>query len=51
MKLIVDEQVKKIIEQMADICLKQGGLANLNVINIILSTMKIEDNNDENKQK
>lgn len=35
----VDKEGKSVIEQFCDIALKNGGLQNLNQINLVLSTM------------
>lgn len=35
----VDQEGKSVIEQFCDIALKQGGIKNLNQINLVLSTM------------
>lgn len=35
----VDQEGRKVIEQFCDIALKNGGMSNLNQINLVLATM------------
>ena len=37
----VDQEGKNVIEQFCDIALKQGGIQNLNQINLVLETMAL----------
>ena len=41
MKILVDNEAKNIITQMADITLKAGGVQNLQAVNTVLSVMAI----------
>ncbi len=43
MRILTDEEGKKVIEQLCDIALKQGGLQNINAINVILTSIELEE--------
>ena len=49
----VDKEGKSAVEQLVDIALKQGGIQNLNAVNLILHTIKllpVSDNKKEGKK-
>ncbi len=43
MKILTDEEGKKVITQLCDIALKQGGVQNLNPISVILNSIELEE--------
>ena len=44
MKILCDEDGKNVIVSLCDIALKSGGIKNLEAINAILGTVKLEEN-------
>lgn len=41
MKILVDQEGKNVIRQLCDIALKQGGVSNLNQVNLILRSVNV----------
>ena len=40
MKILVDEEARKLVEQLCDVTLKAGGLGNINPVLIVLQRME-----------
>ena len=51
MKIVVDSEGRAIVEQLVDIALKHGGLANFNSVTKILSVLKNVEEDQEKKEK
>ena len=43
MKIVVDTEAAKLLEQMIDITLKNTGVSGLQAVNAVVGAMKIED--------
>ena len=41
MKILVDQEGRNVISQLCDIALKQGGVQNLNQVNLILRSVRL----------